>query len=139
MERKMIQVAGLLFCIFLTSCQYAGSRKIVWVGCEMQIDSVYVSKEATRGAFKLNDTLAMWDGFNLLQSNGYEKIELDPYRLDLRGQNPLTFSVGDAQVPFWLHKRAGSDTLFVVQNNKTFLFKVPEQFCENPEDYWKGP
>jgi hypothetical protein len=105
----------------------------------MQIDSVYVSKEATRGAFKLNDTLAMWDGFNLLQSNGYEKIELDPNRLDLRGQNPLAFSVGDVQVPFWLHKRAGSDTLFVVQNNKTFLFKVPEQFCGDPEDYWKGP
>jgi hypothetical protein len=135
----MIQVAGFLFCIFLTSCQYAGSKKIVWVGCEMQIDSVYVSKEATRGSFIINDTLGLSGAFPSYQFCYYDEIVLSFMRLDSTENEGEWCRVWQVKVPFWLHKRAGSDTLFVVQNNKTFLFKVPEQFCGDPEDYWKGP
>jgi hypothetical protein len=139
MKKKIRYLGILLVIVFFAGCQDPRSRDVVWVGCVLEIDSAYVSKRATRGAFRFSDSLAMWDGFDLIDSNDFNKIIVDPARLDLWGGRNKYCTLADLQVPFWLHKKAGSDTLFIVQSNKTFLFRIPAQFCGDPDDYWKGP
>jgi hypothetical protein len=95
MEKVRIELIALAFCGFLITCKNSESRRKKWVGCVMGIDSVYVLKRSTRGAFSLNDTLSMWVGFELIENNRDEKILIDPLSLDLKGY-PLwsKFGVG---------------------------------------------
>ena len=103
----------------------------------MGIDSVYVSKDATRGAFSINDTLAMWAGFNSLKFCYYNEINLRVKAMNPHEKTGEWCDISQVKTPFWLKKDVGSDTLFLTQDGKTFMFKIPANFCGDPEDYWR--
>lgn len=126
----------LALSLLVVSCTPKNSEKIKWVGCEMGIDSVYVPKDATRGAFSINDTLAMWAGFNSFNYCNYDSINLRIKTFSYEKLHGEWCDISQVKSPFWIHKKAGSDTLYLVQEGKTFLFKIPEHFCGDPKDYW---
>jgi hypothetical protein len=105
----------------------------------MEIDSVYVKEDATRGGFSINDTLAMHGGFVSFNYCYYDSIILLPNSIPLFIKKEGHWClVGDVKAPFWIYKNKGSDTLHLVQNGKTFFFQIPEHFCGDPSTYWKG-
>ena len=105
----------------------------------MEIDSVYVKEDATRGAFSINDTLAMHVGFLSFNYCNYDSIILSPNSIPIFDKKDGHWcSIGDVKAPFWIHKNPKSDTLYLVQYGKTFLFKIPEHFCGDPSTYWNG-
>jgi hypothetical protein len=125
-----------IICVLMPRCQNPRTVNIKWVDLETEIDSIFVSKRSSRGIFILNDTLGMVDQFFPYDKNTCDNLEIDPNRLDFGGNRSKFCTIADAKVPFWIHKRAGSDTLFLVQNHQTFLFRVPEDCCGDSEDYW---
>lgn len=135
MEKKVINALVAFVSFIFLECEHP-HKHYKWVDYEMEIDSVYVSKRATRGAFIINDTLGLTDAFYPFDDSVCDHLEMDPRSLDLKGQRNKYCTIFDAKVPFWIHKRAGSDTLFLVQNHQTFLFRVPEDCCGDSEDYW---
>jgi len=105
----------------------------------MGIDSIYVKKNATRGAFTINDTLGMHVGFQSMNYCFYDSIKLVPNSIPIfEKKDGHWCSLGDVKAPFWIFKNPSSDTLYLVQNGKTFLFQIPKHFCEDPSTYWKG-
>jgi hypothetical protein len=120
----------------MARCQNPRTVNIKWIDLETEIDSIFVSKRPSRGIFILNDTLGMVDQFFPFDENTCDSLEIDPNRLDLWGKRNKFCTIADAKVPFWIYKSSGSDTLFLVQNNKTFLFKVPDRSCGDAGGYW---
>jgi hypothetical protein len=105
----------------------------------MEIDSVHVMKDATRGAFSINDTLAMHVGFVSFNYCSYDSIKLLPNSIPIFNKKEGHWcTVGDVKAPFWIYKNKGSDTLNIVQDGKTFSFQIPIHFCGDPSTYWKG-
>jgi hypothetical protein len=129
----------ILSSITFLSCRSNNSEGIKWVGCEMWIDSVYIKEDATRGAFSINDTLGMHVGFESLNYCFYDSIKLVANSIPIFDKKDGHWcTVGDVKAPFWIYKNPSSDTLYLVQNGRTFLFQIPEQFCGDPSTYWKG-
>jgi hypothetical protein len=120
----------------LVSCFSSKDEKIRTVGCEMEIDSIYVSKNATRGLFFINDTLIMSHGFQSFKICYFDSIKLNVTFKRVDENSGEWCRIGQVKSPFWIHKRAGSDTIYVVQDGKEFSFRVLDHFCGDPIDYW---
>lgn len=105
----------------------------------MGIDSIFVRTDATRGAFLINDTLGMHAGFESCNYCYYDSIKLSPNSIPIFNKKDGHWcNIGQIKAPFWIHKNSGSDTLLLVQDGKTFLFQISENFCGDPDTYWKG-
>lgn len=133
--KKILRYLPVLFII--VSCKNNEGMEFNWIGCDMEIDSVYVSKDATRGAFTINDTLALWAGMKSFHYCNYDSILLDIKALNLKPAQGEWCEIGQVKAPFWLHKEAGSDTLYLNQNGRTFIFRISENFCRDPKLYFK--
>lgn len=78
-------------------------------------------------------------GFVSLNYCKYDSIVLVPNSIPIFNKKDGHWcSVGDVKAPFWIYKNKGSDTLYLVQNDRIFSFQIPDQFCGDPSTYWKG-
>jgi len=108
------------------------SNNSEWFNCNTIIDTTEIVEDWTRGAYVINDSLAITPGCHPFDTSFCSTIDLriEPI-VSYHGKHICT--LGDLYPPFKIYKPNVSDTLTVIKNGKVIFFKIPSYLCE--EDF----
>lgn len=117
--------AALFIILLLENCSPNSDKKII--DCKSKIDSISVSKGQNRGMILLKGGLILPARIEPFD----QQICLNDFfdHFDSKNNNCV---LGDLSPPYIVKKSAGSDTLVVIKNKFTILFRIPEDVC-NPK------
>ena len=119
--------------VFITlgfiGCGVDGNHDSSAVTCAIKVDTTWVYQDQEHGFYLISDTLTLWSGMELMDDDVCDSIGYRHKAIWAPSDEKRKCRLSDLFPPFRIFKRRSSDTLFVIQEEKTFLFHIPTQWC----------
>lgn len=121
---KLLCLLNIFIFLFLSACGEYYERESPQLTIEEGLDTLWIRNEPNHGYYEIRDTLTLFSGWPLLDSSYCDSMEHRSEPIWTSSQKPYVCTVSDLYPPFQVYKRNNSDTLFIIKDGKTVLFRM---------------